>query len=224
MASSNTTIRYVAFDLLTTLKQNYQDADINIAQVVFWVLLHADRLRKAHVGEVDSGAYLVSFNAVTVLVDPITGRNYLVLPASIYDFDNDAGIEYITYQPEIDKDSPTFTSVQFTRTTIPESRRLYMREDEKPSPDNPYFYLVADRIYLLGVEQLNILTVEAGLYTSLNPIDSTLSLDDELDLPQELIPQLKQEILNMGAFVINMPNEFQIEVNQGKINIKTNQQ
>ena len=56
-----------------------------------------------------------------------------------------------------------FWPVKFTRTSPTKMQRLYFRDEETPSPDNPYFYRLNDRIYLLGVEQINITEVEVGL-------------------------------------------------------------
>jgi len=216
------TLRHIAYDVLRSLNQNYSDAEINLPQVIYWIMIHADRLKKVYMEmmDFDSGAYVNSF-PIVVLVDPLNGRNYFGLPVSIYDYREERGIEFITYRPELDPNNPVFTSVQFTRTTIPATRRLYMRDDEKPTPANPYFYRLADRIYLLGVEQINLLEIEAGLRTSFEPVDSLLDIDEPFDFPQELIPQLKKEILAMGLFVIKTPQEFNIEVMENALQVIT---
>jgi len=185
-------------------------------------MVHADRLKKVYMETIvsDSGAYVNTF-PIDVAVDPLNGRNYFVLPVSIYDYNEERGIEFITYKPELDPNNPVFTSVLFTRTTIPAMRRLYMRDDERPTPANPYFYRLADRIYLLGVEQINILEVESGLKTAFEPVDTTLDIDAAFDFPQELIPQLKKEILAMGLFVLKTPQEFNFEMLENAIQFIT---
>jgi hypothetical protein len=164
---------------------------------------------------------MVTFPSIDALVDPNTGRNYCVLPASIYDIQDDKGIAYLSYAAQFDLNSPTFTSVVFTRTTPLESRRLYMSEEEKPSARNPYFYTAGDRIYFLGCEQINLITVEAGLFTNLQAYDTAMDLDIELNIPQELIPSLKLEITGMGLFVAKLPQEYDERVKQSAINTVT---
>lgn len=220
MAGTQATLRYIVFDVLRGIKETHPQADITLAQVAYWVIVHADRLRKMHIGQASSGAYLATFLDIDVLVDPATGRNYFVLPAAIYDFDSDKGIEYMTYKAQLDPNDPVLTSVQFTRTTIPAARRLYMNEDERPKPSDPYFYRVADWIYLLGCEQINLLLVEAGFYTTFLPAaDAVLDLDAVFDFPPELLPQLKAEVIGLGLFIKKLPEEYEIAIKENAINI-----
>lgn len=206
------TLRFVVFDILNDLKQVYDDASLSPFKILYWVLIHADRLKKLHVGKIDSGAYITRFDNVAVEVDPITGRNRFELPAAIYDFDNDGAIDYITYQPEWDLSLPMFSSVTFTRTTPGKAARLYFREDERPTPANPYWYRQSEYIYLLGVEEINILKVEAGLKICFGPVDTTIDIDAPWAFPQDLIPALKLQILNMGRFVMQIPSD---KINDG---------
>lgn len=200
------TIRHVVYDILNDLQQIYDDASLTPFKVYYWVCIHADRLKKQHMAKIDSGAYVSPFH-LAVAVDNVTGRNYFVLPSAIYDFDEDDGIDYITYAPGIDLSLPMFAGVTFTRTTPSKAARLYFREEEQPSPSNPYFYRLSERIYLLGVEQINITAVEAGLKTSFNPVDPTLDIDSEFQFPSDLLPLLKRQLLDMGRFVLNIPSD-----------------
>jgi len=199
------TYRMVVFDLLNDLKQIYPDAALTPFKIFYWVMVHADRLRKLHIEKIDSGAYVYKFDDIPVEVEAITGRNYFELPAAVYDFDKDNGIDYITYEPGIDLSLPAFSSITFTRTTPSKAARLYFREDEKPKPQNPYFYRQNKYIYLLGVEEINLTKVEAGLKTSLAPASLTTDIDQPFDFPQDLIPVLKRQILDLGRFVMQIP-------------------
>lgn len=205
--NNNATIRMVVFDLLNDLQQIFDDAKLTPFKVYYWTLVHADRLRKQHIEKIDSGAYIYPF-MVPVIVDPSNGRNYFELPAAIYDFDKDGGVAYITYPPEWNLSEPMFAGVTFTRTTPTKAGRLYYRADEKPTPNNPYFYRLNSRIWLLGVEQLNLTSAEVGLKTSLNPADVNVDIDQPFDFPQDLIPTLKRQILDMGRFVLMIPNDL----------------
>ncbi len=199
-------LRLVVYDILNDLKQIYDDADLTPYKVFYWVMIHADRLKKQHMEKIDSGAFSTPF-ILTVNVEPDNGRNYFTLPASIYDIDKDGAIDYITYTPAVDLSLPTFASVTFTRTTPSKAGRLYFREEETPAPDNPYFYRQGDKIYLLGVEQINLTEIEVALKLSFDPTDTTIDLDDEFDFPSDLIPILKRQLLDMGRFVLNIPKD-----------------
>ncbi|KKN85520.1 hypothetical protein LCGC14_0278430 [marine sediment metagenome] len=220
--ASNATIRQVVFDVLRTVRENHPEAKITRGQVAYWVIMHADRLRRMHIGQTSTGRFMVTYPSIDALVDPITGRNYCVIPASIYDMEDDKGIAYLSYDAQLDLNAPAFTSTPFTRTTPLQSRRLYMSEDEKPSASNPYFYTSGERIYFLGCEQINLLKVEAGLYTTLQAYDPTLDLDVELDIPQVLIPTLKNELLSMGLFVSKLPKEYNEQIKETALNVVTN--
>jgi hypothetical protein len=210
--NNSATIRFVVYDLLNDLQQIYDDAKLTPFKIFYWTMVHADRLRKLHIEKIDSGAYVYRFDAIVVEVDPVTGRNRFELPAAIYDFDKDDGVDYICYPPEYDKSLPMFAGVTFTRTTPGKAARLYFRDEEKPSPSNPYFYRQNKYIYLLGVEEINLTKVEAGLKTSLEPASLTTDIDVAFDFPQDLIPVLKRQILDLGRFVMQIPVDL---VNDG---------
>jgi len=204
MASQEATLRYIVKDILNDLNQKYPGADISFSQCMYWVLIYADSLKRQHLKKEDSSHHVNSF-LVDVYVDETNGRNYFELPKGIYDLDYDRGVHYITYKPTVDNEIPLFGSVQFARTTIAKARRLYFREDEKPSPANPYFYRLGDRVYLLGVENINIDKVEVGLYLSFNPTDQNIDIDEPFDLPAHLIVNLKKLVLDMGRFALAVP-------------------
>lgn len=207
--NKNATLRFVLYDILGDFKQLYDDADISPFKMLYWILIHADRLRLQHLQKSDSGAFLQRFDDIPVMVNPTTGRNYFTLPAGIYDMPNDASIRYITYNPTVDPQIPVFGSVVFTRTTPARARRLYFRDDERPSPSNPYFYRESSDIVLLGVEEINIVTVEAGLICNLNPADLDVDIDLPFDFPQDLLPVLKRQVLDMGRFALMLPKDLQ---------------
>jgi len=204
--NNSATIRYVVYNLLNSLKQIYDDASLTPFKVFFWVMTLADQLRYQHIVKSGTGAFVYKFD-VDVEVDSVTGRNFFTLPAGIYDMQDDGAIQYITYSPEADMSLPLFASVTFTRTSPEKAARLYFREDEKPKPQNPYFYRQNEKIFLLGVEEINITSLEVGLITSLNPADLTIDIDTPLDLPAHLLPILERRILDLGRFVMSVPND-----------------
>lgn len=207
------TIRFVLYDLLNDLKQTVDDSQLTPFRVYYWMCIVGDKLKRQHVAKYDSGAYVTRFDNIPVSVDSTTGRNFFTLPSPIYDFDGDSAIDYIVYSPEIDLSLPTFASSNFTRTSVAKAARLYYRDSERPSPSNPYFYRQGDRVYLLGVEEINITKIEAGLKVSFGPADLLVDIDQPWDFPVHLLSILKMEIMNLGRFVLQVPQDLE---NDGK--------
>ena len=194
------TYRETCYDIYSILRSNFDDTEITLNHIFFWVRIYGDRLRVQHDEKIDSGLTTLIFSSIPVLIDPVTGRKYIVIPASIYDLDGDSGIEYLSYNYQVDMNA--FTYVTFSRTEPGFAQRLYWTEEEKPSPENPYFYRAGNNIYLLGLECIDVRFLEAGLKTS---VPATCSLDDEFVFPPELLPILQRQILDLGRFVLQIP-------------------
>jgi len=209
------TLRYALSDISSILKQNIANKKFSDAQILFWILCYADRLKSQHIPKIDSGAFIHQYFQIQVHIDTITGRQYIELPVGIYDFDLDDGINYLSYDYTVDECSPPFTSVTFARTTPSKSARLYWTDEEKPTPDNPYFYRIGDRLYLLGTQCITILNLEGGFYSSFDPT-TTCDLDDEFDFPVELYPILQRQILDLARFGLAIPYD---KTNTGNYNL-----
>ena len=214
-----TPLRHIVDDVATDLNQLDDDRKITKAQVAYWVIVVANRLRSQHIGKRDSGAFLTTFDNVPIEIkdasseNEIKNRKFFILPKTIYDYDMDGGIEYISFCLDEDKPGcpPAFTNVTFSRTTPGKSRRLYYSPYEKPCPSNPYFYRVHDHIYLLGIECVDISSVEVGVYSAIDPV-TKIDLDAPFDFPEELIITLKRQVLDLGRFALLIPQE---RVNDG---------
>lgn len=208
------TYRNVCYDIFTVLRANYDDTEITLNHVIYWVQIYADRLRIQHDEKVDSGLTTSIFNTIPVLIEQLTGRKYIIIPASIYDLDGDAAIEYISYNYTVDPNA--FSYVTFSRTEPAFAQRLYWTEEEKPTPDNPYFYRSGNKVYLLGLECIDVQFVEAGLKTSLS--SDPCNLDDEMNFPPELLPILQRQILDLGRFVLQIPADRTNDADQNLMN------
>jgi hypothetical protein len=215
---SNTILRYVVDDIANDLKQVFADKSIEKAQIAYWVMLVANRLKSQHIEKRSSGAYVHSFTGIPVQVvttgtnpNNIAGRKRITLPSAIYDFHNDGGIDYISYYDEDAEDAdcmerPEFTYVTFTRTTPKDSQRLYGDKFEKPSAKNPYFYRQGQYVYFLGIECADIETVEIGIYSTFDPL-TEINLDDAFEFPEELLLILKRQVLDLGRFALRIPED-----------------
>ena len=210
-----TLLRHVVDDIAVDLKQVLDDKIVQRTQIAYWVTLVGNRLKSQHIGKRDSGSFLSIFDEVPIEVkqlstppNEIKNRKFIVLPKSIYDYDMDGGIEYISYSIEDEQPGcpPPFTNTIFDRTTPSKSERLYFNAYEKPSSFNPYFYRSGDHIYFLGLECVDVKSVEIGIYTTLDPI-TEIDLDAPFDFPEELLIILKRQVLDLGRFVLLMPTE-----------------
>ena len=206
------TYRYVANEVKFALKQTFDDADIKLPMVVYWMHVIGDRFKKLHIEKYSSGAFLSIFRDVPVEQDEGIPYKFIELPSRIYDFHRDEGVEYISYHHSVSLwGQHPLTGLKFTRVAPNDLEFLYYRKEEKPSPKNPYFYRAGDRLYLVGVENLFIPMVEVGLYTTFDP-SRVINLDDTFDFPEHLLPLLTREILNLGRFVLMSPSNM---VNDG---------
>tara|TARA_R100000808_G_C2154309_1_gene165207 strand:- start:28 stop:822 length:795 start_codon:yes stop_codon:yes gene_type:complete len=220
------TYRYLAYDILESFKQTFDDKEIGLNHVLFWIETIANRMASKTLIKTQgrwnvTGNYLNVFSAVAVNLDDTTGRKFSTLPEFIFDLDNENAIQYITYEPPIqaDCDKHNYTKVSFLPTTPAKSRRLYYNCYEKPSAKNPYFYRRGNRLYYLGIDNVDISTVEMGLYTALDPTNVT-SLDADIPLPPEKIQILRYEVLNLGKLVLMVPQD---RVNEGNDATSTGQ-
>jgi hypothetical protein len=137
------------------------------------------------------------------------------------DLPNNAGVVFVTYNVESCKcEGPTFAQVWFQSVNLGAVQHLYLDEYTKPSITNPYFYRIGshidgvavNRLYLLGIECIKVEDVSIAVKSSLDPT-TVCNLDDQISLPDELIQELMMQVLQLGRFIMLMPNE---SVNDGQ--------
>ena len=208
-------LRNIIDDISKDLKQTFDDRTVEKTQIGYWVLLIANRLRSQHIKKMDSGMFKTTFVDVPIQIvttsdekNEIPNRKHIRLPQQIYDFDKDKGIIYIAYyrskdDPQCD---PRFTQVVFNRTTPEAAHRLYKNPYERPSIGSPYFYVIGDFVYFLGLECSNVKNIEICLYTTLDPI-TTIDIDSKFEFPEELLNVLKRQVLDLGRFALMIPEE-----------------
>jgi hypothetical protein len=222
------TYRYVIYDLDKSFNAAFDDADFTLNQIMYWVMVVANRMRLQQTIATNTDLFTSTFNNVTVLTDT-KGRKYIDLPSQIMDLPNNSGVIYITYNEETCHcEGPSFAQVWFQGVNLGSVQHLYLDEYTKPSAKNPYFYRIGDhidgvkvnRIYLLGLECVDVIDLEIAIKATLDP-KQVCSLDDEIPLPDEMIQDLMMQVLQLGRFVMLMPKEI---INDGEDGAELNTQ
>ena len=213
------TYRYIAYDLQKNLKKTFDDAEITLPQIVYWVTVVANKLRASQYQLTNTDLFTSTFSSIPVERDA-KGRKYIDVPHQIIDLPNQRGVKYIAYTfGDSECDGPSFAQTFFQPTFTGQVQHLYLDEYTKPSPSNPYFYRIGqkadnvkvDRFYLLGIERVEVEDVELAALTTLDPL-TIVSLDDEIPLPDELVIDLMAQVLQLGKMIMMIPDE---RVNQG---------
>jgi len=192
-----TTYREIAYSVLTTLKQDGDDSELTISHIVYYIDLVLNRLRAQHIQKSPTGALLTLFNNVSVVVGT-DGAKYIELPVAIYDFVNDKGIDFVSYS--------TFPAagcedlhIPFTWVEPSKVHRMYLDKYEKPSPSNPYMFRIANKVYLLGIECVDIKDISIALYTAID-FSKNCDIDTEVDITSEHMLLVEYQVLELAKF------------------------
>jgi len=219
------TYRYVVYDLQKSLKKTFDDADITLIQIIYWVQVISNRIRLEHYMTTNSDLFTSTFYPISVQKDD-KGRKYIDLPTQIMDLPNNEGIAYITYNFDTNCcHGDTFAQTYFQPVNTMEVQLLYLDEYTQPSPKQPYFRRVGDkvngvdvnRVYLLGLECVEVKDVEIAVRTTLDP-RNVCNLDDKLPIPDERVADLMTEILKLGRFIMLIPDERQNDGSDNTVN------
>ena len=204
-------LRIVVDDILQTIKQTFDDRQVSQAQVAYWVILVGNQLLGQHNAKRDSGEFLATYTGVPVKKEStssnpniVSGRKYIELPAGIFDYDKDGGVEYIAYYNPDEKCDPEFKHNTIQRTSPGELQWLMKRKETKPSPKNPYWYRTGDIIYLLGIESVPVKEIEMGIYQTIDPLE-VIDIDKPFPFPQELLHVLKRQVTDLARFSYLFP-------------------
>lgn len=222
------TYRYVVYDLQKNFNATFDDADFTFNQILYWVMVVANRLRVQQTMATNSDLFTSTFNDVAVLTDS-KGRKYIDLPEQVMDLPHNAGIVYITYNEDTCAcEGPAFAQVWFQGVTVGNVQHLYLDAYTAPSSKNPYYYRIGhkvdgagvNRLYLLGIECAPVKSVEIAIKCSLDP-KKLCNIDEDIPLPDEMIQELMMQVLQLGKFIMLMPKEV---TNEGEDEAELNSQ
>lgn len=204
-------LRIIVDEILVSIQQTFDDRKVSQAQVAYWVIVVGNQLLGQHNQKRDSGAFLTTYTGIPVQKQAsssnpniVKNRKYIELPAGIFDFDRDGGVEYIAYYNNDEKCDPEFRHKTIQRTTPSDVQWLMLNEKTKPSPKNPYWYRTGEIIYLLGIEEVPIKEIEMGIYQTIDPLEK-IDIDKPFPFPQELLHVLKRQVVDLARFSYLFP-------------------
>lgn len=203
---SATTYRYLVGDLTQSFNMQFPDATITSAQMTYWCRVAENFIIQRNLKVTPTGANLTEFNTIPVQSDTIAGigRKWFVLPSQIYDLMNEKGVDYVSYQnPAV----PFNKQVRFQQTDVNVIDRLNYNPYEQPSPSNPYFYRVGPNIYLLGIENIAVPTIQCGLYAALDTRPVILNQDSPIGIEEEQIVSLKEIVFQYARLSLVTPRD-----------------
>lgn len=203
-------LKVVVDEIRQTIKQTFDDKEVSRAQVAYWVIIVGNKLLGKHISNRDSGAYLVPYKVS--IQQESDGRKFIELPAIIFDFDRDGGVEYMSFYNPSPDCKPEYRYRIFQRTTTTQLQWLELSEKTKPSPKDPYFWRAGEKLILEGVETTPVKQVEIGVYQMISPVDK-IDLDAPFNFPDELLESLKRTVTDLARFSFLFPSDKQ---NDGK--------
>lgn len=200
------TLRVIVDEIRTSINQTFDDKIVSQAQVAFWIITVGNTLKGQHIVKRSSGQFLSIYPDVPVKVatdnsvqNLIKGRKYIELPAAIFDFDKDGGVEYIAYYDPNPNCKPQYAYKTLTRTTPNDVEWLYLGKHTKPSSENPYFWRAGDFFYFLGIESVPVKFMEIGIYQLIDPLEK-IDIDAPFLFPAELLPVLKRQVTDLARY------------------------
>jgi len=204
-------LRIIVDEVLVTIKQTFDDKIVSQAQAAQWVIFVGNRLLSQHISKRDSGQFLNIFVDVPVSVattssnpNIVKGRKYVELPANIFDFNMDSGVEYIAYYNPDENCSPEAYKKTIQRTSPSDLQWLNLNDLTKPSPKAPYWYRAGDYLYIVGIESVPVKFLEMGVYMTINPLEE-IDIDQPFNFPQELLEVLKRQVVDLARFSFLFP-------------------
>lgn len=210
--------RYVTYSVLQSTKEWKDDSDVRRNTVIFWTQVIANRLIQQRLvkRKINSGEYLTHVGQIAVLQDG--RRKYAIMPSDIIDIENDNGIHQVTYRLDDFDYCHSPMDVPFEKTSPAKVWSLMAIPIRSPKPSAPKMARESTRLYLYGIEQVNVLWIEMWIYTAIDPVH-LVDLDEEIPLAEDQIEILINKVMAMARFAILLPND---KTNDGGDNNQTN--
>ena len=213
----------VVDDIAVAMGFTHDDALRHRGAILYNAVIIANKLKNQQIKkhEKTGDAMGISYMVSTIIV-PVThvdvddnvvtdfDASYFDLPVPIMDLDYGNGINMVRYlrnnlPPNC---PPAVARTPFTQTTLPAVYNLYKSAYQAPRADRPYFARnkagSIDRAYLFGVPA-GVTHLLLSIYAAAD--FTSVSFDDEVDLPQHLFQSMKKLILELESWMLQIPQE-----------------
>ena len=192
-------------EIRTTIKQTFDDKVVSRAQVAYWVIIVGNQLLGKHISKRTSGAFLNTYIVPVItatetnLPNIIKGRKYIELPAAIFDFDKDRGIEYMAYYNPDENCKPEYSIKTIDRIGPMELQWTRLNKRTAPSPDSCYFWRAGNIFPIVGIESVPVKEIEVGIYQTISPLEK-IDINAPFPFPQELMDTLKRQVTDLARY------------------------
>lgn len=192
-------------EIRTTIKQTFDDKVVSRAQVAYWVIIVGNQLLGKHISKRDSGAFLNVYTVPlitateTQLPNIIKGRKYIELPAAIFDFDKDNGVEYMAYYNPDKNCKPDYSIKTINRMTPSTIQWTRLNKYTTPNADSSYFWRAGNIFPIVGLEAVPVKEIEVGIYQTISPLEK-IDINAPFPFPQELIDTLKRQVTDLARY------------------------
>lgn len=209
----------IADDVLLAMGYTTDDALRHREAVLYNASIILNKLRTQELKKgMKTGDSLSSSSFLSTYIVPITHNDvadddvtdfdacYFDLPVPIMNLDYNAGINMVRYlRNEIPHGCPpAVAKTPFSLTTLGSVYNLYQSAYQKPASDRPYVAQVQSRVYVFGVPS-DVKHLLVGLYAAAD--FTTLDPDAPADLPPHLMVTLKKMMLDLEAWLLQIPQE-----------------
>jgi len=217
------TYAQIADDVAIALGYTFDDALRKRGQIAYNVKLVRDKLAKQILsGDAQRNDPRSSSDILITAIVPVTWNDvgdavvtdfdavYFDLPFPVIGSAYDSGINFIRYlRNEIPMECPPAVSLTpFTGTTLASLNAIYGSAYQRPSAKQPYYARAKagnkDRVYLFGIRD-KVKHLLIGIYAGSDFL--TMSLDDDINLPDDKLHTLKKMVMEMEAWSLQIPQE-----------------
>lgn len=217
------TYAQVADDVALALGMTHDDALRKRGQIAYNVKLVRDKLAKQILAaDAQRNDPRSSSDIMITAIVPVTWNDvddavvtdfdavYFDLPFPVIGSMYDSGINFIRYlRNEIPMECPPAVSLTpFTGTTLASLNAIYGSAYQRPSAKQPYYARAKagnkDRVYLFGIRD-KVKHLLIGIYAGSDFL--TMSLDDDINLPDDKLHTLKKMVMEMEAWSLQIPQE-----------------
>lgn len=217
------TLKVIVDEIRTSIKQTFDDKEVSRAQVAHWVIIVGNTLRGLHQNKRSSGQFLSVYPVPVEVADTNDGKNIMAnrkfvrIPADIFDYDRDGGVEYMAfYDPSADC-RPEMQYKTITRTTPGGLKWLMLSKKAKPGSQTGefYFWRSGDIFYIVGIEGLPVKEIEVGVYHTIKPLEQ-IDIDAPFEFPDELLYELKRRVTDLARYTFLFPNDTNNDGSSGQ--------